>query len=148
MKLIFGNGQEIEVFDVFEAEEYCIDSNRRTLTAICKPDVFSFDALNTILSDTFNTGELSVVDMTTEEKVEDGELIITEIPEAKTYSGYTIKIFVGIEKAQVQPESPDTPAVYADSLVFKLGRPTHLEQQLDKLWATANRLMSKGSEQI
>jgi hypothetical protein len=32
-----------------------------------------------------------------------------------------------------QPESPDSPAVYEDRLVFKLGMPTFIERQLQRL---------------
>ena len=133
MKAILGNGEEITCLDAAEREEYCIGSSRRTLTFICAADAVSVDALNAVLSDAANTETLTLVESTVMEEVRDGKLLTTEVPETTAYEGYTMKLNVGIEKVMVQPESPDSAAVYADRLVFKLGRPTFIEQQLAKL---------------
>ena len=133
MIIRFGNEHELKCLDVIEREELCIGSNRHVLTAMCAPDAVSLDTLNSILSETANTGMLLIEDTVIEEKVEDSELVVTEIPVEKHYEGYTIKISIGIDKVLVQPESPDSAAVYADRLVFKLGRPTFTEQQLAAL---------------
>ena len=133
MKVILGNGEEIAYLEAAEREEYCVGSNRHTLTFLCAADAISLDVLNAILSDAANTETLVLVESTIMEEVRDGELVTTEIPETNTCEGYTMKLNVGIEKVMVQPETPDSAAVYADRLVFKLGRPTFIEQQLAKL---------------
>lgn len=130
MKAIFENGAEVTYLDAIETEEFWGGSSRRTLTFTCAPDAVSIDALNTILSDPANTGTLALVGaiVTMEEK--DGGAVTVETPVTNLYEGYTLKLAVGIDKLQVQPETPDSAAVYADRLVFKLGRPTFIEQQL------------------
>lgn len=137
MKVILSNGEEIVCLDSAEREEYCVGSNRHTLTFLCAADAISIDALNAILSDAANTETLTLVESAIIEEVRDGELATTEIPETTTHEGYTMKLNVGIEKVLVQPETPDSAAVYADRLVFKLGRPTFIEQQLAALGITA-----------
>lgn len=137
MKIVFENGNELDCIDVVEREELCIGSNRHVLTVMCEPDALSLDTLNTIISDTAKTVGLLVVDTMIEEKMEDGELVQTPIPVEKDYEGYTMKLFVGIEKVLVQQERPDSAAVYADRLVFKLGRPTFMEQKLAALGINA-----------
>ncbi|MBD5093479.1 MAG: hypothetical protein HDT26_04175 [Subdoligranulum sp.] len=126
MKAIFGNGAEVTYLDAIETEEFWGGSSRRTLTFTCAADAVSIDALNAILSDTANTETLALQGavVTPEGK----EQVVTNL-----YEGYTMKLSVGIDSVLVQPESPDSAAVYADRLVFKLGRPTFIEQQLAKL---------------
>ena len=133
MKIVFENGKELDCIDVIEREELCIGSSRYALTVMCEQDAISLDTLNAIISETANIADLLVVGTMIEEKVEHGELVQTTIPAEKNYEGYTMKLSVGIEKVLVQPESPDAAAMYADRLVFKLGRPTFIEQQLAKL---------------
>ena len=129
MKAIFGNGAEVTYLDAIETEEYWGGSGRRTLTFTCTPDAVSVDALNAVLSNAANTqtlalhGEITGQDGTQQE--------ITNL-----YEGYTMKLAVGIDKVLVQPESPDSAAVYADRLVFKLGKPTYIEAQLAALGIT------------
>ena len=126
MRAIFGNGAEVAYLDAIETEEFWGGSSRRTLTFTCAADAVSIDALNAILSDTANTETLALQGavVTPEGK----EQAVTNLCE-----GYTMKLSVGIDSVLVQPESPDSAAVYADRLVFKLGRPTFIEQQLAKL---------------
>lgn len=126
MKIIFENGAELTYLDAVETEEYWGGSSRRTLTFTCAPDAVSIDALNTILSDTANTGTLTLVGAIA--NPDGSEQAVTNL-----YESYTMKLAVGIDKVLVQPEGPDSAAVYADRLVFKLGRPTYIEAQLAKL---------------
>ena len=126
MKAIFGNNAEVTYLDAIETEEFWGGSSRRTLTFTCAADAVSIDALNAILSDTANTETLAL----------QGAVVTPEGKEqavTNLYEGYTMKLSVGIDSVLVQPESPDSAAVYADRLVFKLGRPTFIEQQLAKL---------------
>ena len=123
MKAIFGNGAELTYLNAIETEEFWGGSSRRTLTFTCVPDAVSIDALNAILSDTANTGTLALVGAIV--NPDGSEQAVTNL-----YEGYTMKLAVGIDKVLLQPESPDSAAVYADRLVFKLGRPTFIEQQL------------------
>ena len=126
MRAIFGNNAEVTYLDAIETEEFWGGSSRRTLTFTCAADAVSIDALNAILSDTANTETLAL----------QGAVVTPEGKEqavTNLYEGYTMKLSVGIDSVLVQPESPDSAAVYADRLVFKLGRLTFIEQQLAKL---------------
>ena len=126
MRVIFGNNAEVTYLDAIETEEFWGGSSRRTLKFTCAADAVSIDALNAILSDTANTETLAL----------QGAVVTPEGKEqavTNLYEGYTMKLSVGIDSVLVQPESPDSAAVYADRLVFTLGRPTFIEQQLAKL---------------
>ena len=136
MKIIFKNGAEVTYLNAVETEEYWGGSSRRTLTFTCAPDTVSIDALNMILSDTANTQTLTLVGAIAAQEEQNGKTIATEIPVTNIYENYTLKLSVGIDRVLVQPESPDNAAVYADKLVFKLGRPTYLEQQMAALGIT------------
>ena len=133
MKIIFKNGAEVTYLDAIETEEFWGGSSRRTLTFTCAADAVSIDALNAILSDTANTGVLELHGVVIAEQNQDGKVVEVQVPVTNIYDGYTLKLAVGIDKVLVQPESPDSAAVYADRLVFKLGRPTFIEQQLAAL---------------
>lgn len=124
MKAIFGNGESVEYLRALETEEYWGGSSRRTLTFTCAADAVSVDALNELLSGADNVRTLAL---------ENEELGVTNC-----YEGYTMKLKVGVERELEQPESPDSPAVYADRIVFKLGKPTFIEQQLAKLGVSAS----------
>lgn len=125
MKAIFGNGAEVTYQNAIETEEHWGGSSRRTLTFTCAPDAVSIDTLNAVLSDAANTATLTLTDTVASEK---SATTVTNI-----YDGYTLKLAVGIDKMLVQPETPDSAAVYEDKLVFKLGRPTYIEAQMAKL---------------
>ena len=133
MKIIFKNGAELTYLDAIETEEYWGGSSRRTLTFTCEADAVSIDALNTILSDAGNTQTLELTGFITVQQNQDGNVVEVQAPVTNIYDGYTLKLAVGIDKVLVQQESPDSAAVYADRLVFKLGRPTFIEQQMAKL---------------
>lgn len=119
MKAIFGNGTALKYINAIETEEYWGGSSRRTLTFTCAADAISVDELNEILSNANNLQTLAL---------ESEDLGITNYHE-----GYVLKLNVGLSKELVQPEGPDSAAAYVDRLVFKLGRPTFIEQQLAKL---------------
>lgn len=137
MKAIFKNGAEVSYLNAIETEEYWGGGSRRTLAFTCAPDAVSVDALNTILSDTANTETLALVGAIPTATEQNGEAVETETPVTNYYDGYTMKLKVGVEKELVQPESPESAAVYKDRLVFKLGRPTYIERQLAKLGLAA-----------
>ena len=133
MKAIFANGAEVTYLNAVETEEFWGGGSRRTLTFTCAPDAVSIDALNAILSDAANTKTLALQGAIVTPEERDGETVAVETPVTNIYEGYTMKLAVGIDKVLVQPESPDSAAVYADRLVFKLGKPTYIEAQLAKL---------------
>lgn len=114
MNIKFKNGTSFEYLNALETEEYFNGTNRRTLTFECSPGVVKIDELNAMISDEANTSciELSNGDVT------------------NIYDGYVLKLKCGIENKLVRAETPDTPAVYEDRLIFKLGKRTYLEQML------------------
>ena len=119
MKIKFANGTEFTYSNAFETEEYHSGANRRTLSIECDKGVISIDELDTVISNETNTAQIQLVNE---------EENITNI-----YDGYTLKLKCGIEKQLVQTETSESPAIYADKLIFKLGKPTYIEHQLKKL---------------
>ena len=49
------------------------------------------------------------------------------------YDGYVLKCKCGIENKLVQAETPETAAVYADRIIFKLAKRTYIEEMLHRL---------------
>jgi len=127
MIIKFNNGTNFEYLNALETEEYYNGSSRRTLTFECAVGVISVDMLNAILSNEANTA--SIVLTGDPVMQEDGT---TTAPQ-NIYDGYVLKIKCGIENKLVQLETPETPAVYEDRLVFKLGKRTYIEQALKNL---------------
>ena len=117
MNIKFTNGTEFEYMNALETEEYYNGASRRTLTFECEVGVVGVDALNNLLSKEENTQAI---------KLSNGD--VTNI-----YEGYVLKCKCGIENKLVQAETPENAAVYADRLVFKLGKRTYIEEQLKKL---------------
>lgn len=117
MNIEFANGTYFGYLDALATEERYNGASRRTLTFECAEDVISIDELNALLSDEANTKVIT----------------LTNGKEKNIYDGYVLKLEVGIRNRLVQAETPDTPAVYADRLVFKLGRRTFVEEQLARL---------------
>ena len=116
---------EFEYMNALETEEFFNGSSRRTLTVTCAPDAISIDALNTLLTEE----NLASISLTNDGSGEEGSAqAVTNI-----YDGYVLKLFCGIRSELVQAETPDSAAVYADRLVFKLGKRTYIEEQLHKL---------------
>ena len=109
---------EFEYLDALETEEFYNGASRRTLTVTCQPDVISMDVLNAIL---------------TKDNLARITMINDEVGVSNVYDGYVLKLACGIKNELVQAETPDTAAVYADRLIFKLGKRTYIEEQLHKL---------------
>ena len=119
MRIRFTNGTNFEYIRAFETEEHFNGASRRTLTFECPANAISVDELNNALSNEANTAEL--------------ELINAERNTSAVYSGYVLKLKCGIESKLVSVETPETPAVYEDRLIFKLGKRTFIEEQLKRL---------------
>lgn len=109
---------EIEYLEALETEEFFNGASRRTLTVTCAPDVIGMDALNALLTEE----NLASVTMTND-----------EVGAINVYDGYVLKLACGIQSRLTQAETPDTPAVYEDRLVFKIGKRTYIEQKLHEL---------------
>lgn len=109
---------DIEYLDALETEEHYNGSFRRTLTVTCMPDAIGVDALNALM---------------TEENLASVTLVNTETNASAIHEGYVLKLKVGIENKLVQAETTDTPAIYEDRLVFKMGKRTYIEQKLHEL---------------
>lgn len=117
MNIKFNNGTNFEYLEAFETEEYYNGASRRTLTFEAEVGVIGVDELNTVLSKETNTQTI--------------ELSNNEI--TNIYDGYVLKLRCGIENKLIAAETPETPAIYEDRLVFKLGRRTYIEEQLHNL---------------
>ena len=117
MNIKFLNGTNFEYLNAVETEDYFNGTNRRTLTFECETGIIGVDELNSVLNDEKNTQSI---------QLSNGE--VTNI-----YDGYVLKLKCGIENKIIAPETPESPAVYADRLVFKLGKRTYIEEQLHKL---------------
>lgn len=109
---------EIEYLNALETEEFYNGASRRTLTVTCAPDAIGLDTLNALLTEE----DLASITMTN-----------TDTGAANIYDGYVLKLACGIRNEKVQEETPENAAVYADRLVFKLGKRTYIEEQLKKL---------------
>ena len=114
---------EFEYLDALETEEFFNGSSRRTLTITCDPSVIGVDALNALLTE----ANLATITMTNTEV--DGEVE----PIVNIYDGYVLKLACGINSTLVQMETPESPAVYADRLIFKVGKRTYIEEMLHQL---------------
>ena len=101
-----------------EKEELYNGSFRRVLTVTCLPDAIGIDALNAVLTEK-NLASIVIAD--------------TETGAANIYDGYVLKLACGIQNTLVQRETPTTPALYEDRLIFKVGMRTYIEEQLHKL---------------
>lgn len=109
-KVVLGT-TEIAYIDCLGTPGYYDGYNRDTLRFICEPDVIGVDALNAILLNKANTTSISCI------RIENGQEVVTNV-----YDGYTEKYKCGLEKMLVTPETASSPAVYADKLVFVVGR--------------------------
>lgn len=118
---------EFEYLDALETEQYYNGASRRTLTVTCAADAIGLDELNALLVES----NLASITMHNDcvGKDENGKVITA----TNIYEGYVLKLECGIKATKVQEESPDAAAVYADRLVFKLGKRTYIEEQLHKL---------------
>lgn len=117
MNIKFTNGVNFNYINAVETEEFYNGASRRTLSFECEVGVIGVDELNAILSNETNIASITLTN---------GEVV-------NIYDGYVLKLRCGIENKLVAAETPETPAVYEDRLVFKLGRRTYIEEQLHNL---------------
>ena len=128
LKIQFSNtNTEVEYLSALETEEFFNGSSRRTLTITCAPDAISLDALNALLTEE-NLASVTLVNTSAGTDEEGNALTVTNV-----YDGYVLKLSCGIRNELVQTETPDSAAVYADRLVFKLGKRTYIEERVRKL---------------
>lgn len=114
MNIKFSNGTTFEYRNAIETEEFFNGSSRRTLTFECAVGVIGVDKLNTLLSDETNVAHIELSNGNT----------------TNVHDGYVIKLKCGIESKLVQAQTSESPAVYEDRLIFKLGKRTYIEEQL------------------
>ena len=138
--------KEFEYLTSLETEEYYNGSSRRTLTVNYPSDAIGLDELNALLTEEnlaeivmTNTEGISVYKDVLAEN-EEGEMVPTGEQEfdhfdpiVNYFDGYVLKLSCGITSVITQPETPDTPAVYEEQIVFKVGKRTYIEEQLHKL---------------
>lgn len=136
LKIKIGS-KEFEYVDALETEEFYNGASRRTLAVNCPSDAIGLDELNALLTEEnlaeitmTNTEGIPVYTEITEEGVQE---IDHYDPIVNTVVGYVLKISCGITSVLAQPETPDTPAVYEEQVVFKVAKRTYIEEQLHKL---------------
>ena len=119
--------REFEYLDALETEQFFNGANRRTLTVTCAADTIGLDELNALLTE----DNLAVITLHNDNAgvTENGEIITA----TSIYEGYVLKLECGVKAELVQSETPDSAAVYADRIVFKVGKRTYIEEQLHKL---------------
>ena len=119
--------REFEYLDALETEEFYNGSSRRTLTVTCDPNAIGLDELNNLLTEE----NLASITMTNTEMLvgEEG----AEEPLTNIYEGYVLKLSCGITNALITPETSETRSVYADRLIFKVGKRTYIEQMLHNM---------------
>ena len=115
---------EFEYLKAIEKAEYFDDVKRRTLTVTCAQDAIDLTVLNSLLS----AENLASIQLYNDEQG------VTDY-----FDGYTIKLAVGIVREQVEPEDDASAAVYADRIVFKLGRVNFREVDAEAAAAAAER---------
>ena len=133
MNIKFLNGTNFEYLNAVETEEYYNGASRRTLTFEAEVGVIGVDELNGILSDENNTKSITLTGDEVAILDENGNPTGETTHAVNIYDGYVLKCKCGIENKLVQAETPETPAVYEDRLIFKLGKRTYIEEQLRKL---------------
>ena len=109
---------EFEYLNALETEAQYNGASRRVLAVTCMPDAISVDALNAMLTEK----NLASITMTN-----------TDTGAVNIYEGYVLKLACGVSAVLTQPETPDTPAVYKDRLIFKVGKRTYIEKKLHEL---------------
>ena len=133
MNIKFLNGTNFSYLNAVETEEYYNGASRRTLTFEAEVGVIGVDELNSILSDENNTKSITLTGDAVAIPDENGNPTGETTRAVNIYDGYVLKCRCGIENKLVQAETPETPAVYADRLVFKLAKRTYVEEMLHRL---------------
>lgn len=111
-------GTEFEYLEALETEQYYNGASRRVLTVTCAADAIGLTEANSLLTEE----NLNSIALTNEE----GNV-------TNYYDGYVLKLSCGMQNELVQPETTETPAVYADRIVIKVGKRTYFEEQLRRL---------------
>lgn len=113
----FANGTQLTYLEAFATEsENRMGAQRPVLLLECSADAMSADALNALCDNAANTATIVLHN--------------SETGAQSSYTGYTLKLGVGIEPRMVAASTPTTDAVYEQRLVLRLGQPTYNEQQL------------------
>ena len=133
MNIKFLNGTNFEYLNAVETEEYYNGASRRTLAFEAEVGVIGVDELNGILSDENNTKSITLTGDEVAILDENGNPTGETTHAVNICDGYVLKCRCGIENKLVQAETPETPAVYADRLVFKLAKRTYIEEMLHRL---------------
>ena len=133
MDIKFLNGTTFNYLNAVETEEYYNGASRRTLTFEAEPGVIGVDALNAVLSDEANTKSITLTGDEVAILDEQGNPTGEYTRAVNIYDGYVLKCKCGIENKLVQAETPETAAVYADRIIFKLAKRTYIEEQLKNL---------------
>lgn len=120
LKMKFANGEMQGYLMALETEEYYNGSSRRTLTFEIARDTADLERLDALC---------------TEENLTKLELINEEEGVSNIYDGYVLKLKVGVEPVLETAETPDTPAVYENRVILKLGKLTYIESRLKALGA-------------
>ena len=133
MNIKFLNGTNFSYLNAVETEEYFNGASRRTITFEAEVGVIGVDELNGILSDENNTKSITLTGDEVAILDENGNPTGETSQAVNICDGYVLKCKCGIENKLVQAETPETPAVYADRLVFKLAKRTYIEEMLHRL---------------
>ena len=130
MAKIIINGTEL-FGEVYGARQFYQNANRDVLTFKIDADGRSFDATVALFSD----ADEIVVEDTRVETVydEDGNPVTREITESSTHADYIIPVKRAIEREEVSPETPNSPAVYKDVFVISFAQKTYMEKQLEQV---------------
>lgn len=130
MAKIIINGTEL-FGEVYGARQFYQNANRDVLTFKIDAEGRSFDATVALFAD---ADEIVVEDTRVEtEYDEDGNPVTREINESYTYVDYTIPVKRAIEREEVTPETPSSPAVYRDVFVISLAQKTYIEKQVEQV---------------
>lgn len=162
MQITFSDSMKTKLDYLYatEGEEVYNGSSRRVLTVEMNKNAIGLDELHSIMSDPKNISyivlkgdpvEVYKTKTVTQEVYDTegnpgtvqneifmldskGQPIVDHVESpTSVYEGYTLPLFMGIDRKQVQMETSEAPAKYEGRLVVKLGKPTYIEKQLEKL---------------
>ena len=133
MNIKFLNGTNFSYLNAVETEEYYNGASRRTITFEAEVGGVGVDELNGILSEENNTKSFTLTGDAVAILDENGNSTGETTHAVNICDGYVLKCRCGIENKLVAEETPETPAVYADRLVFKLAKRTYIEEMLHRL---------------
>jgi len=129
MAKIIINGTEL-TGEVYGTKQHYQNAYRDILTFKIDAEGRSFDATVALFT---GADEIVVEDTRVETIEENGELVTREIAESYVYADYTVPVKRAIEREEVSPETPNSPAVYKDVFVISLAQMTYMEKQLAQL---------------